>query len=73
MIKKEIIELVKTKEGYTLEFKESLNTSIGKTIYAFANASGGKIILGVKDNGEIKGYSLNNIASSKIQIGRAHV
>ncbi len=32
-----------------MELKESLNSSVGKEICAFANASGGKIILGVKD------------------------
>ncbi len=65
--KDDLLELIKTGEGYTLEFKESLNSSIGKEICAFANASGGTILLGVKDNGSIKGYRLNNTDSSKIQ------
>lgn len=37
-------------EGKTLEFKEILNEGILKTIIAFANTSGGQIIIGVKDN-----------------------
>ena len=48
-----IYELIKTGEGYTLELKERFSSSIGKEICAFANASGGKIILGIKDSGEI--------------------
>ncbi len=67
MDKKELLELIETGEGYTLEFKESLSSSIGKDICAFTNSSGGKIILGVKDNGIIKGYNLSNRDKSKIQ------
>ena len=63
----EIIELVKIGEGYTIEFKESLSNSIGKEICAFANASGGKIIIGVKDNGQIIGIQLTNSQKSLIQ------
>ena len=44
MNKKELSELIKTLEGYNLEFKETLNNSIVKEICAFANASGGRII-----------------------------
>ena len=42
MNKSELLELIKTGEGYTIELKESLNSSIGKEICAFANASGGE-------------------------------
>jgi len=67
MTKKELIELIKTGEGYTLEFKERLNSSIGKEICAFANASGGTIILGINDNANIISYKLTNSDRSKIQ------
>jgi len=67
MDKKELLELIKTGEGYTIEFKESLNGTLGKEICAFANSSGGKIILGVADNGSVKGYTLSNADSSRIQ------
>ena len=66
MDKKELIELIKIGEGYTLELKEGLNSSIGKDICAFANASGGKIILGVRDDCSIKGCFLSNADRSKI-------
>jgi len=65
MNKKELLELIRTGEGYTLEFKERIN-NLGKEICAFANASGGKIILGVRDNGEIVGFKLTNSNKSRI-------
>lgn len=67
MNKKELIDLIKTGEGYTLELKESIGNSLGKEICAFANASGGKIILGIKDNGALTGYKLTNKDKSLIQ------
>ena len=67
MDKKELFELIKTGEGYTIELKESLNSTIGKEICAFANASGGKIVLGVKDDGIITGFDLTNSKKSQIQ------
>lgn len=51
--KKELLELINTGEGYTLEFKKQLNSSIDREICAFANSKGGKIILGVDDRGEV--------------------
>ncbi len=66
MDRQELMELINTGEGYTLEFKENIGNSLGKDICAFANASGGKIILGVKDNGKIIGYTLTNKEKSQI-------
>ncbi|HIJ97627.1 TPA: ATP-binding protein, partial [archaeon] len=67
MGKDELLALIKTGEGYSLEFKESIPSDLGKHICAFANASGGKIVLGVKDDGSIIGYRLGNADSSRIQ------
>src|SRR3989338_1645173 len=67
MDKKELLELIKTGEGYTLEFKENIGSNLGKEICAFANAKGGKIVLGVKDDGLIKGRILSNSDKSRIQ------
>ncbi len=53
-------------EGYYTEFKETLS-KIDKEIVTFANSSGGKIYLGISDNGNIKGYILNNKNKSEIQ------
>ncbi len=63
----DLLNLIKTGEGYTLELKESLTTAISKDICAFTNASGGKIILGVKDDGTIKGCNLTNKQKSMVQ------
>jgi ATP-dependent DNA helicase RecG len=68
--KQELLDLIKIGEGYTLEFKESY-TDIGKEISAFANASGGKILIGVYDNENIKKFTLTNkIHSQIIDIGQ---
>ena len=64
---KAVIDLIKTGEGLTLELKEGINPDLGKEICAFANALGGKIILGVKDNGEIIGVKKTNSLMSQIQ------
>jgi len=64
----ELLDIIKTGEGYTIEFKESINSSIGKGICAFANSSGGKIIIGVEDKtSKVIGYKLTNSDRSKIQ------
>lgn len=63
----EVDELIQTGEGYKLEFKEQLSSSIGKEICAFANSSGGKIIIGVTDENKKVGYELSNDDSSRIQ------
>lgn len=53
-------------EGYNLEFKESFSDSIGKEICAFANSKGGKVLIGVTDDGEIKGVESSNQLKSRI-------
>jgi len=52
-----LIENIKKGESKTLEFKEALpkNESIAKTVIAFSNTSGGKLIFGVNDEREIVG------------------
>ncbi|GAB6161207.1 hypothetical protein JCM12298_03660 [Desulfothermus naphthae] len=68
MMYSDIVEIIKIGEGYTIEFKEKISDSIAKDICAFANSSGGKIILGVRDKtGEIVGFKLTNNIKSKIQ------
>ena len=50
MSKEELQSLIAQGEGYNLEFKESLSDNLGKDICAFANASGGKILIGTKNS-----------------------
>jgi len=53
----ELKDLIVKGESKTLEFKETLPSSekIAKTIIAFSNSAGGRIILGVNDKREIPG------------------
>ena len=53
MKKKELKELVEQGEGYFVEFKEQIGVSLDKEMVAFANASGGKIVIGVVDRSKI--------------------
>lgn len=52
-----ILEDIRKGEGKTIEFKEIMPSAdkLAKTVIAFANMAGGKIIIGVSDRGEIKG------------------
>ncbi|MCK5741394.1 MAG: putative DNA binding domain-containing protein, partial [Chlorobi bacterium] len=58
-----IIELIKLGESKTLELKKELpkNSSIAKSIIAFSNTSGGRLIIGVDDNRETVGIEDDNI------------
>jgi len=62
-----IKELIRTGEGYHLEFKKSLDKSFPEEICAFANASGGKILLGIADDGKPSGIKTDNVLLSRIQ------
>lgn len=42
------------KESKTLEFKETVTKTFLKTVSAFSNYGGGKIIFGIDDNGNVK-------------------
>jgi len=57
---KELKQLIQTGEGYHLEFKESLDKSFIEEECDFANSSGGKVLLGISDDGEIKAIKTDN-------------
>ncbi len=44
------------RETYNLEYKEKLSNTFLKTVSAFSNYNGGKIIFGVTDQGEYIGF-----------------
>ncbi len=55
----EIKELIARGEGYHLEFKEEniSNEDLAKILVCFANTDGGKILVGIDNNGNTKGVS----------------
>jgi len=66
MDKKELDIVLKEGEGYKIEFKEGLS-SLEKELAAFANSSGGRIFLGIADDGKAKGIHTTNKLRSRIQ------
>ena len=66
MDRKEINLVLREGEGYKIEFKENIS-GIEKEMVAFANSSGGKIFLGITDDGRIEGVRITNELKSRIQ------
>ncbi|GHV56147.1 hypothetical protein FACS189460_0370 [Deltaproteobacteria bacterium] len=54
-------------ESYSVDFKMSADKSLSAEVYAFANASGGRIFIGVDDNGRLVGADVSNATRSRIQ------
>jgi len=54
-------------ESNTIEFKEVPDKTLASEVCAFANASGGKIFIGVDDKGNAVGTDTSNAARSRIQ------
>jgi len=50
-------EVLETKN---LEFKERFTDEVLETLCAFANTDGGQIIIGVQEDGKVKGIEINN-------------
>ena len=67
MNSKELSELIALGEGFTTEFKRAGTSSLGREICAFANASGGVILIGVEDSGKIMGVADHNGLKSRLQ------
>jgi len=60
-------DLVALGEGFTTEFKRAGTSGLGREICAFANATGGTILLGVTDDGEVCGVADHNRLKSQVQ------
>jgi ATP-dependent DNA helicase RecG len=67
MTKNELLDLMRLGEGLTLEFKRSVSADLGREVCAFANAIGGRIVVGVDDHGNLVGVSDINRTKSEIQ------
>lgn len=63
----DLSELIALGEGFTTEFKRSSPSGLGREICAFANATGGMILLSVEDNGNVCGVTNHNRLKSEIQ------
>lgn len=59
--------LLEEGEGTTLEYKEGLSASFAREMVALANTIGGKILLGVRDDGVVTGVRDSNTLRSRIQ------
>ena len=58
--------LIREGEGLTVEFKERYTPRIDQDIVACANAKGGTILLGVRDDGTVGGERLTNDLKARI-------
>lgn len=67
MTQHELNTIIQSLEGFKTEFKRSVNSDLQKEIVAFANSSGGKVLIGVEDDGVVKGINIDNNTLSKIQ------
>jgi ATP-dependent DNA helicase RecG len=59
--------LLQEGEDVMLEYKESLSASFARELVALANTAGGRILLGVRDNGTVKGFPDTNNLRARIQ------
>ncbi|RPI71290.1 MAG: ATP-binding protein, partial [Geobacteraceae bacterium] len=59
MTKTELLELIKNLENSGVEFKRDTidNRALAKELVAFANLQGGRVILGVDDDGSVVGLT----------------
>lgn len=55
-----LLKAIKNGENEVQDFKQTITSSekIAKTLVAFSNLSGGRLIIGVKDNGVVSGVSV---------------
>ena len=55
----ELLKMIRLGENQTQDFKFEINDSkkIAKSLSAFANTDGGRLLIGVKDNGKISGIN----------------
>ena len=59
--------LLQEGEGTTLEFKESMSPSFAREMVGMANTVGGRILLGVRDDGTVVGVRDSNTLRARIQ------
>lgn len=73
-LSKELLDIINEREKATTEFKEARNKlpkSLFETICSFLNRGGGRIFLGVKDDGTIIGVDKEAIRQMKVDFENA--
>ena len=66
MTQQELDSIIQSGEGYKTEFKRNVNTDLSKELVALANASGGRIFIGIEDSGTVSGVTIDNSLKSKV-------
>ncbi len=67
MTEKELQFVLSEGEGPFVEFKEKAGKTLVRDIVAFANAAGGRILLGVSDDSTAVGIDVDNRLKSSVQ------
>ena len=67
MMQQNLNAIIQSGEGYQVEFKRNVNSDISKEIVAFANSSGGRIFIGIEDDGTIQGIAVTNELKARVQ------
>ena len=72
MTKTELLELIKNGESSGAEFKRDTidNRALAKELVAFANLRGGRVILGIDDDGSVAGITRDRLEEWVMTIGR---
>ena len=67
MIQEKMQTILQQGENSKIEFKRRINKELASEICAFANSSGGIILLGVEDDNTVSGLPINNETRSKLE------
>src|SRR3989304_6327448 len=66
MTREELQQLIRLGEGFTSEFKQDGTTHLGRELCAFANATGGIVLIGVTDDGKPAGMTEADLGKKSI-------
>ena len=68
MTEQELNTIIQSGEGYKIEFKRNVNSDLSKELVAFSNSSGGRIFIGIDDDGTLPGVTVDNALKSKVEM-----
>lgn len=60
MTKEDLLRMIAEGESQRLELKSSFNVEAIEAVAAFANAEGGKVVIGVNNKSKIVGVDINS-------------